>query len=67
MRELRHKVKYFSDKGKFIVLLMDEMKIQENLVWDKHNGELMGYIDLGDIDLKIMPHCLNLPQLHLTF
>ena len=42
MRELRHKVNYFSDKGKFVVLLMDEMKIQENLVWDKHNGELLG-------------------------
>ena len=52
MRELRHKVKYFSDKGKFVVLLMDEMKIQENLVWDKHNGELIGYVDLGDIDLN---------------
>ena len=52
MRELRHKVNYFSDKGKFVVLLMDEMKIQENLVWDKHNGELIGYVDLGDIDLN---------------
>ena len=31
---------------------MDEMKIQENLVWDKHNGELIGYVDLGDIDLN---------------
>ena len=28
---------------------MDEMKIQENLVWDKHTGELIGYVDLGDI------------------
>ena len=52
MRELRHKIKYFSDKEKFIVLLMDEMRIQENLVWDKHNGELIGYVDLGDIDLN---------------
>ena len=30
---------------------MDEMKIQENLVWDKHNGELLGQ-DLGGIDLN---------------
>ena len=28
MLELRHKVKYFSDKEKFVVLLMDDMKIQ---------------------------------------
>ena len=32
MRELRHKVKDFSDKEEFVVLLMGEMKIQENLV-----------------------------------
>ena len=31
---------------------MDEMKIQGNLVWDKENGELIGYVDLGDIDLN---------------
>ena len=42
MRELRHKVKDFSDKEKFVVLLMDKTKLQENLVWDKHNGELIG-------------------------
>ena len=31
---------------------MDEMKIQENLVWDKYNGELKEYVDLGDTDLN---------------
>ena len=52
MRELRRKVKDFSDKEKFVVLLMDEMKIQENLVWYKRNGELIRYVDLGDVDLN---------------
>ena len=52
MRELRHKVKDFSDKEKFVVLLMNEMKIQENLVWDKHNGELRGCVHIGDTDLN---------------
>ena len=52
MCELRHKVKDFLDKEKVVVLLMDEMKIQENLIWDKRNGELIGYVDLGDIDLN---------------
>ena len=51
MHELRYKVKDFSYKEKFVVLLMDEMKIQENVVWHKHNGELIGYVDLGDTDL----------------
>ena len=24
------------------------MKIQEDLVWDKYSGELIGFVDLGD-------------------
>ena len=33
---------------RFVVLSFDEMKIQQNLVFDKHSGELIGYVDLGD-------------------
>ena len=46
--ELCNKVKNFTPIEKNMVLLLDEMKIQENLVWDKHTGELIGYVDLGD-------------------
>ena len=28
------------------------MKIQENIVWDKHSGELIGFFDLGDININ---------------
>ena len=28
------------------------MKIQENLVWNKHNIEVIGYVDLSDIGLN---------------
>ena len=28
------------------------MKSQENLVWDKHSGELIGFVDLGDININ---------------
>ena len=28
------------------------MKIQENLVWDKHTNELIGFLDLGDPELN---------------
>ena len=31
---------------------MDEMKIQENLAWDKHTGDLIGYVDFGDADIN---------------
>ena len=30
---------------------MVEMKIQSNLVWNKHTGELIEYVDLGDTEL----------------
>lgn len=50
--ELLKKVEDFSDIEKFVVFLFDEIKIQENLVWDKHTGELIGYVDLGDVDIN---------------
>ena len=36
--------------------IIEELKIkiqeiQENLVWDKHNGELFGYVDFGELNL----------------
>ena len=48
---LTSKVKDFQLKEKFVILLVDEMKIQEDLVWDKNTGELIGYVDLGDPEL----------------
>ena len=37
---------------RFVVLSFDEIKIQENLVFDKHSCELIGYVDLGDSELN---------------
>ena len=45
IEELKGKVK---EAEKHFAILLDEMKIQENLVWDKHTGELIGYFDLGE-------------------
>lgn len=50
--ELKGKIANFTDDEKYICILLDEMKIQENLVFDKHSGELIGYVDLGDIVLN---------------
>ena len=41
--------KYFGVQ-RYVVLLMDEMKVMANLVFDKITGELIGYVDLGDPD-----------------
>jgi hypothetical protein len=52
IKELADMVKDFSDQEKYCTILIDEMKVQEDLVWDKHTGDLIGYIDLGDKELN---------------
>ena len=49
---MKHKIKYFSDIERFMVILFDEMKIQENLMWSKHTGDLIGFVDLGDMNVN---------------
>ena len=48
VEELKEKASKFSEIQKYVAVIMDEMKIQENLVFDKTSGELIGFIDLGD-------------------
>ena len=45
---LREKTSSFSGVQRYIALIMDEMKIQSNLVFDKYSGDLIGFVDLGD-------------------
>ena len=52
INELSCVVKNFTNQEKYVVILMDEMKIQEDLVWDKHTGDLIGYVDLGNTELN---------------
>ena len=33
---------------RFVSIIFNEMKIQEDLVWDNYSGELFGFVDLGD-------------------
>lgn len=40
------------DHQRYVVLSFDEMKIKENLVYDKYTGQLTGYVDLGDPELN---------------
>ena len=41
-----------SEIERYVTILFDEMKIQENLVWDKHSGELIAFADLGDVNIN---------------
>ena len=38
------------DWEKLVILLLDEIYIREDLVFDKHSGRLIGYASLGDVN-----------------
>ena len=44
---LKDMTKQLFDVMRYVVSF-DEMKIQSNLVFDKHSNELIGFVDLGD-------------------
>ena len=48
VENLKDKVSKFSDVQRHVALVMDEMKIQFNLIFHKVSGELIGFINLGD-------------------
>ena len=50
--ELNKKTELFSESERYVTILFGEMKIQEDVVWDKHTGELIGFVDLGDMKLN---------------
>lgn len=45
---------HLKDFQRFVVLLYDEMTIKHDLVWDKHTGELIGYVNLGDPEINYL-------------
>ena len=53
----------------FVCLAFDEMKIKEDLVYDKNTGQLIGFTNIGDVDnqlLQLEQMCKNeipLPKL----
>ena len=45
---LREKASSLAEVQRYVVIVMDEMKIQSSLVFDKYSGDLIGFVDLGD-------------------
>ena len=39
---------------KFVILLIDEMYIREDLVYNKHTGKMIGFTDLGNINNHLL-------------
>ena len=52
INELATKTQDFSTLEKYVVLSFDKMKIQNDLVYDKNTGDLIGYVNLGDADVN---------------
>lgn len=38
------------ERNKCVILLLDEMHIREDLVFDKHSGQMIGFANLGEIN-----------------
>lgn len=41
-------------RNKCVLLLLDEMYIRQDLVFDKHSGEMIGFCNLGDINNHLL-------------
>ena len=52
IQELIKTTELFTGLLRNIVLSFDEMEIQQNLVYEKYSGDLVGHADLGDPDLN---------------
>ena len=49
-RELRLEELDSSDANRYVILLIDEIKIKESLVYDKFSSQVIGFVELDNID-----------------
>ena len=47
------KVKDLEEWQKYVAVVFDEIKIKEDLVYNKHTYEIIGFIDLGDVNNQL--------------
>lgn len=47
--ECTKKDMYLAEYRSFVGVLFDEVKIKEDFVYDKYLGEIVGYVNLGEI------------------
>ena len=43
------KVTTLEEWQKYVVVVFDEVKIKEDLVYNKHTSEIVGFLDLGTV------------------
>ena len=52
INEQKNKINGLTYTECFMVILFDEMKIQENLLWSKYTSDLIDFVDIGDVNLN---------------
>ena len=50
------------DLNKYVVLTMDEVHIKEELVYDKHEGSLIGFVNLGATNNQLLEYEASISQ-----
>ena len=48
------KIKSIPDFQKYICLVFDEVRIKEDLVYDKHSSQIIGFVNLGNINNQLL-------------
>ena len=43
-----------NERDRYVMLLLDEMHVKQELVYDKHSGELVGFVNLGDLNMRLL-------------
>ena len=54
IEELQKKAENLTSHQRYVTIAFDEMKIKENLVFDQHHDQLIGFVDLGDLDINFV-------------
>lgn len=48
------KIDSLPENRRFVSLILDEMKIKEELAYNKHSGEIIGFMDLGYVNNELV-------------
>ena len=43
-----------NERDRYVMLLLDEMHVKQELVYDKHSGELVGFVNLGNLNMRLL-------------
>ena len=53
-QQLIDAIDFSKETNRYVTLLLDEVHIKEDLVYDKHSGSLIGFTNMGDINNHLM-------------